>query len=147
MGNPGEENVPAIVDETEQAIAEFSALYEAGELGSLDFDDATELIDTASRSTVIAANAFGEEPDLEHDSPELLRERLTDAFTREYIIADIESLQAEREAELARRNQAHRDSVIYGLGVSDDDLARLDFDAENGDTSPWLALEAKYMFE
>lgn len=147
MDNPGEENVHAVVDETEQAIAEFSALYEAGELGDLDFDDANELIEKASRSTVVAANAFGVKPDLENDSPEQLRGRLMDAFTGEHIIADIERLQAERETELARRAHAHRDSVIYGLGINNDDLARLDFDAEHGDTSPWLALEAKYMFE
>lgn len=146
MLNPFEtDEINVAIADTEDAIHEFTELERDGTLGDLPVDDAVSLIDRASRSTQVAANAFGIDHTPNMNADELYGAMFTaysEASAYNSIRDSIEYMNAESDAKVLD----HRDAIVRSLGLTDMDTQRMDSDARGGDFFSWSRAEEDYMF-
>ena len=139
------EDVAAAVADTEDALLDLTTRYQNGTLGDMDFDDVVDLTTRASQSVNIAAGAFGFAAD-PHDTPDALRDRMLSMYTRsalDVLSRNVAEADERKAADLRNSEQACMTAMA---GLSKEDLERLDFDREHGDTSPWLKVREDYLF-
>lgn len=135
----------AAIEDSERALFDFTTAYSEGTLGLMDPDDAADLAHRASASVHVAANAFGTDV-LEGDTPDALMSRMLNVYAGAVAEAgqraDLDDAE-QKESSLRLRTHSVMKSV---LGLSDDDVRRMNFDRANGDDSPWLKAEQQFVF-
>ena len=99
----------------------------------------------ASSSVKVAANAFGVDAQ-DGDTPDALMGRMLGVYAAESAVADVEDAVYGVEERKARFHENNRAVVRSALGLSDAEVARMDFDAANGDMSPWLLANERFVF-
>lgn len=146
MDNPTLEEVTTATEDAENALAMFASMAASEELPSMEFSDMFELASSASQSVEVAANAFGVRAP-EGTTPDSLRDRMMELYTEQNNYALTEELRREERSDKEIALQDHRRCLSHLLDLSNSDIDRLDFDAEHGDPSPWLAVKEKFIFE
>ena len=145
MSAPMKAEVSAAVEDNERAVFDFASAYSDGTLGRLDAADVAALARQASSSVKVAANAFGVDAQ-EGDTPDALMGRMLGVYAAESAAAGVEDAMYGVEERKARFHENNRAVVRSALGLSDVDVTRMDFDAANGDMSPWLLANERFVF-
>lgn len=145
MSIPTKAEVSAATEDAERAVFDFASAFADGTLGRLDAADAVALARRASSSVKVAANAFGVDAQ-EGDTPDALMGRMLGVYAAESAAAGVEDAVYGVEERKANFHENNRAAVRSALGLSDVDVARMDFDAANGDTSPWLLANERFVF-
>lgn len=142
---PTKGEVSTAVEDSERALFDFTAAFSGGTLGDMDPGQAAELIRHASESVRVAENAFGvaENPE---DTPDALASRMFGVYADASAARLIDDGIAAEQGFESRRRARSRAVVRSVLGISADDEARMDFDRENGDWSPWLEAHERFVF-
>lgn len=145
MTNPTYDEIQSAVADAEGALMAFTGACAFGSLGELGIGEALDLTSRASASVKVAANAFGEDasPD---DTPDDLQGRMMGVYVDQLVRSSF--LRAHETADSEQRDfyDRRRSAMAASLGLSDDDVAMLDFDEENGDPSPWLKMKEEFTF-
>lgn len=145
MSVPTKAEVSAAVEDNERAVFDFASAFTDGTLGRLDAADVAALARRASSSVKIAANAFGVDAQ-EDDTPDALMGRMLGVYAAESAAAGVEDAMYGVEERKARFHENNRAAVRSTLGLSDVEVTRMDFDAANGDMSPWLLANERFVF-
>lgn len=145
MSVPTKAEVSAAVEDNERAVFGFTSAYSDGTLGRLDAADVASLARRASSSVKVAANAFGVDAQ-EGDTPDALMGRMLGVYAAESAAAGVEDAMYGVEERKARFHENNRAVVRSALGLSDVEVTRMDFDAANGDMSPWLLANERFVF-
>ena len=136
MSAPTKAEISVAVEDNERAVFDFASAFADGMLGRVDAADAVALARRASSSVRVAANAFGVDAQ-EGDTPDALMGRMLGVYAAESAAVE------ERKTRFHENNRA---AVRSALGLSDVEVARMDFDAANGDMSPWLLANERFVF-
>ena len=145
MSLPTKAEVSAATEDAERAVFDFASAFADGTLGRLDAADAVALARRASSSVKVAANAFGVDAQ-EGDTPDALMGRMLGVYAAESAAAGIEDAVYGVEERKANFHENNRAAVRSALGLSDVEVARMDFDAANGDESPWMLANERFVF-
>ena len=145
MSIPTKVEVSAATEDAERAVFDFASAFADGTLGWLDAADAVALARRASSSVKVAANAFGVDAP-EGDTPDALMGRMLGVYAAESAAAGVEDAVYGVEERKANFHENNRAAVRSALGLSDVEVARMDFDAANGDVSPWLLANERFVF-
>ena len=145
MSVPTKAEVSAAVEDNERAVFDFASAFTDGTLGRLDAADVAALARRASSSVKVAANAFGVDAQ-EDDTPDALMGRMLGVYAVESAAAGVEDAMYGVEERKARFHENNRTVVRSALGLSDVEVTRMDFDAANGDMSPWLLANERFVF-
>lgn len=145
MNAPTKAEVSAATEDAERAVFDFASAFADGTLGRANAADAAALARRASSSVKVAANAFGVDAQ-EGDTPDALMGRMLGVYAAESAVADVEDAMYGVEERKARFHENNRAAVRSALGLSDAEVARMDFDAANGDRSPWLLANERFVF-
>ena len=142
---PTKSEVSAAVDDVERAVFDFASAYSDGTLGLIDPSDAADLTKAASGSVKVAANAFGVDAQ-EGDTPDALMDRMLNVYAGAAADEMVRSWDEDDAALATASRKRTRDVMQMKLGLSDADIARMDFDRDNGDWSPWLLAQERFVF-
>lgn len=145
MSAPMKAEVSAAVEDNERAVFGFASAYSDGTLGRLDAADVAALARRASSSVKVAANAFGVDAQ-EGDTPDALMGRMLGVYAAESAAAGVEDAMYGVGERKARFHENNRVAVRSALGLPDVEVTRMDFDAANGDMSPWLLANERFVF-
>ena len=142
---PTKAEVSAAVEDVERAVFDFASAFADGSLGSVAPADAVELARRASASVKVAANAFGVDAQ-DGDTPDALMDRMLGVYAAERASEMLSMWDEEDSAKSASMRDRRRSVIEASLGLTDSDVARMDFDRDNGDWSPWLLAQERFVF-
>ena len=145
MSIPTKAEVSAATEDAERAVFDFASAFADGTLGGIDAAGAVAVARRASSSVKVAANAFGVDAQ-EGDTPDALMGRMLGVYAAESAAAGVEDAVHGVEERKANFHENNRAAVRSALGLSDVEVARMDFDAANGDVSPWLLANERFVF-
>lgn len=142
---PTKAEVSAAVEDGERAVFDFASAFVDGSLGSVAPADAVELARRASASVKVAANAFGVDAQ-DGDTPDALMDRMLGVYAAERASEMLSMWDEADSAKSASMRDRRRSVIQASLGLTDSDVARMDFDRDNGDWSPWLLAQERFVF-
>ena len=130
------------------AIGELAMLSAEGTLGDIGQEQAIEMADALGAAPHVAAG-FALDRDLSGmDDGSLdgsaLRDLVMETFYDSEFTKMQEGFEAESAAEAEEAERVHRDAVIGYSRMTPEDVARAEFDAENGDGSLLLQAEERF---
>lgn len=129
--------------ENEIALDEFVRLSSDGSISGLDFDSALDLADRASESPDIVAKAFGRKGKVDATRDDI-RSRMMDLYSGFEARKSMADRMSAKKAEEDIRKANTARCLFRGLTRSE--VARVEFDAANGDKAPLMQLKSKFVF-
>ncbi len=140
MTEPSEADVLA----TAGAGAYVAALND-GTLGQYSFEDMYGMASAAaSRPGILGAMMDDSDGAIAMLSPDAIIMQMLDDHSDAVMAQEHEAARLEVQEETERRDRYRRASREAWSRVSPEELGRMEFDAEQGDTSPMLALEERF---
>lgn len=132
------------------ATAAAGAIAQAKETGTFSqysFDDATEMAYCASMRPDILGHLMGDKDGaFSQVPPGVLAFQILDDYTNDVLLKERMDAMEEAKAEEKRYALERQTAVEAYTRLGPEELARLDFDKSQGDTSPLLAIEEKFYF-
>lgn len=136
----------ASVMDAESALQESASRMADGSFFRMPRSEAFRLADRATQSSIVAANAFGEDL-LPGETPDVLRSRMMSAYDTMLFHRSADTASKYSELADAAMRDCTMNAIIGTLGIAPDKVNELYSAEESGDPSAWQSEREQFYYK